>query len=364
MVLLGRWYPPNRAEGRDRRGNAPESGVVMRRLMIALIAFAHALPAAATTLENRTTPNATIFEWIEGYRDKPKPSTLPKAIKDMSRVGAFRDPEASGFYVGFSAGVLASRPNRAAKLAKEILPLPPEDDWVVVRAVAWSGLSEWKSILGELRPELPDRQAMIDKYVAGELPTLFEATRVPPPRQRGLKTLFKREKPREPLPTADDLDALWGYYLATGSAVPLDRIIAFLPLADDSNDVERLAIGGMAKYMLASAAVRDVELLAAMKRTLPHADKKTAKQLADVIDAAESVDAGRIRSEQVAAIEEFKRRGPHSRRKMTKWGRIGEGAISLGCVVAAATGQVYLGIPCVVGGAATSAALRYWATRE
>ena len=41
-----------------------------------------------------------------------------------------------------------------------------------------------------------------------------------------------------------------------------------------------------------------------------------------------------------------------------------EGAISLGCVVAAATGQIYLGIPCVVGGAATSAALRYWASRE
>jgi len=336
----------------------------MRRLMIAVIAFALVLPAAADTLESRNTPNSTLFEWIEAYRDKPKPSTLPKAVKDMSRLGAFRDPEASGFYVGFTAGVLASRPNRAAKLAKEILPLPPEDDWVVVRAVAWSGVPEWKSILTELRPKLPDRQAMIDKYVAGELPTLFEATRVPPPRERGFKALFKREKPREPLPTADELDALWGYYLATGSAVPLDKIVAFLPLADEGNDPERLAIGGMAKYMLASAAVRDVELLAALKRTLPQTDEKTAKQLSDVIDAAESVDAGRIRSEQVAAVDELRRKGPNSRRKMTKWGRIGEGAISLGCVVAAAAGQVYLGIPCVVGGAATSAALRYWATRD
>jgi hypothetical protein len=120
----------------------------------------------------------------------------------------------------------------------------------------------------------------------------------------------------------------------------------------------------MAKYMLASAAVRDVELLATLKRAMPRQNAKTAKELADVIDAAESVDAGRIREEQVAALDELKLKGPDSRRKVAKWGKIGEGAISLGCVVAAATGQVYLGIPCVVGGAATSAALRYWASRE
>jgi hypothetical protein len=336
----------------------------MRHLMIALTFVALAPPVAAATLENRGEPNSTLFEWIEAYRDKPKPAALPKAVKDMSRLGAFRDPEAAGFYVGFTAGALASRPNRAGSLAGEMLPLPPEDDWVVVRAVAWSGIPEWKSVLATLRPRLPDRKAMIDKYVAGELPTLFEATRVPPPPPRGWKALFKRDKEPEPLPTADDLDALWGYYIATGSAEPLDRIVAFLPLADDSNDVERLAIGGMAKYMLASAAVRDVELLGALKRALPRMDEKTAKQLADVIDAAEGVDAGRIRAEQVAAIEELKLKGPNSRRKVAKWGRIGEGAISLGCVVAAATGQIYLGIPCVVGGAVTSAALRYWATRD
>lgn len=336
----------------------------MRRLMIAAVVVALAPPVAAATIEDRNTPNSTMFEWIEAYRENPEPSLLPKAVKDMSRLGAFRDPEAAGFYVGFSAGVLASRPNRAAKLASEILPLPTEDDWVVVRAVAWSGVPEWKSILVELKPKLPAREAMIDKYVTGELPTLFEATQVPPPPERGLKALFKRDKEPEPLATADELDALWGYYIATGSAVPIDRIIEFLPLADDSNDVERLAIGGMAKYMLASAAVRDVELLAAMRRALPHVDEKAAKQLSDVIDAAESVDAGRIRSEQVAAIEDLRRKGPNSRRKVAKWGRLGEGAISLGCVAAAATGQVYLGIPCVVGGAVTSAALRYWATRD
>jgi hypothetical protein len=338
----------------------------MRSLIVSLVALALAAPAEAATLEGGGAPNNTIFQWIEAYSDKPKPSAAPKAVKEMSKFGAFRNPEGAGFYVGFIAGVLGANPKSAGKLAGKMLPLPPEDDWVIVRAVAWSGLPDWQSQLNALRKKVPAREAMIDKYIAGEMPTLFEATVVPPSPPKGWKAVFKKKKKEQapPLPTADELDALWGYYLATGSEEPLDRIIAFLPLADENDHVDRLAIGGMAKYMLASAAVRDVELLASLKRAQSRQDEKTAKELGDVIDAAEGVDAGRIREEQMAALEELKAKGPGSRRKMTKWGKIGEGALSLGCVVAAATGQIYLGIPCVVGGAATSAALRYWASRE
>jgi hypothetical protein len=38
---------------------------------------------------------------------------------------------------------------------------------------------------------------------------------------------------------------------------------------------------------------------------------------------------------------------------------MGEGAIAVGCIAAAAVGTVALGLPCVVGGAVTSAGLRY-----
>jgi hypothetical protein len=44
---------------------------------------------------------------------------------------------------------------------------------------------------------------------------------------------------------------------------------------------------------------------------------------------------------------------------LSGWGQVGEGALSMGCIVAAATGQIELGIPCVVGGAAYSAGLQY-----
>ncbi len=205
---------------------------------------------------------------------------------------------------------------------------------------------------------------MIDKYLGGSLPTLMEATRIPEPPPRGFKAMFRKKKPEEPLPVGDSLDGLWGYYLATGSSEPIDRLITFLPLSEEKDDTARLTLGGMAKYMLASAAVRDQKLLGILKEAVPRQEEKTQAILTEVVDAAESVEAGRIRSEQLAALDEIRRKGPGASRKVAWWGKVGEGAISLGCVVAAATGQAYLGVPCVVGGALSSAALRHWASRD
>ena len=61
-----------------------------------------------------------------------------------------------------------------------------------------------------------------------------------------------------------------------------------------------------------------------------------------------------------AAIDELKRKGPGTKRDISLWGQIGEGALAIGCIAAAVAGQVEFGIPCVVGGVATSAALRIW----
>jgi hypothetical protein len=83
-----------------------------------------------------------------------------------------------------------------------------------------------------------------------------------------------------------------------------------------------------------------------------------------VIEAADTADVGRVRKEALAAMDDLKRKGPSSRRDVALWGQVGEGAISLGCVVAAALSASVLGIPCVVGGAATSAAVRYWSSPQ
>ena len=82
--------------------------------------------------------------------------------------------------------------------------------------------------------------------------------------------------------------------------------------------------------------------------------------LAEVIEAAETFETGKLRNEALASIDELKRKGPGYQARHLALGQVGEGAIAIGCIAAAVAGQVEFGIPCVVGGAATSAALRIW----
>jgi hypothetical protein len=100
--------------------------------------------------------------------------------------------------------------------------------------------------------------------------------------------------------------------------------------------------------------------LAKLKRASQMAPKNVAPALNEVIEAAETVETTRLRKDALASIEELKRKGPGSKRDISNWGLIGQGALALGCIAAAATGHVELGLPCIIGGAASGAALSYW----
>jgi hypothetical protein len=91
--------------------------------------------------------------------------------------------------------------------------------------------------------------------------------------------------------------------------------------------------------------------------------EEIAPQLTDVIRAAEANDAGSIRKVQLAAIEDIKRKGPGAQRDMKLWGYVGQGVIAVGCIAAAAVSLTVLGIPCVVGGAVSAAAINYMAAQ-
>jgi hypothetical protein len=211
------------------------------------------------------------------------------------------------------------------------------------------------------------RQTMIERYVDGQSPTLFDV-----PLEHKEPTLWgkvvshfqKDEKSKASMITLDRspdlLDTLWGYYFATGSQRPIERIITLLPWANERDSVDKLTMGNMAKYTLASNAARDAALLAILKRDVKTAPKRVAAVLKEVIDAAETVETTRLRKDALASIEELKRKGPGSKRDASNWGLIGQGAIALGCIAAAATGYVELGLPCIIGGAASGAAMSYW----
>lgn len=279
-----------------------------------------------------------LLKWINEYRKNPEPRRLPQAVKAMSDFGVTRDTDQSGVYIGFVAGVLGANPRIAEDLITKMFPLPPEDQVLVIKGIAYSGLPRWRALLTKFVERMPARRVLIEKYLYGNKQTLTE------------------------LSIKDDssvIDLNWGYYFATGWEAPVRRIVSALELSLDKDKVDYLTIGAMAKWTLAQNAARNDDLLRTLKKISTDSDPKVRKPLAEVIDAAESYELAKLRKDALASIDELKAKGPESLRNYNWWGQAGQTVLALGCVAAGALGQVEVGIPCVIGGAASTAALKY-----
>ena len=223
---------------------------------------------------------------------------------------------------------------------------------------------------------MPGRKVMIDSYLAGSLPTLtaipLEETKPGMlDKVRGVFTknpFAKDDKKLRMMQTfagnQDLLDTLWGYYFATGSHVPIVRIMQMLPWSKSRDTVDKLTVGSMARYTLASYAVRDAGLREFLRSELPAQPAAIKAPLGEVIEAADTVQLGAVRKDALAAVEELKAKGSDSRRNLDFWGQVGVGAVALGCVSAAALGQVAVGVPCVIGGSASQGLLSFWEKQQ
>jgi hypothetical protein len=217
--------------------------------------------------------------------------------------------------------------------------LPPEDQVIVIKAIAYSGLPRWQGVLRKFVERMPARKDLIEKFLYGEKPVLT-----------GLS--IKED--------ATVIELKCGYYFATGWEAPIRRIVSALEYSLDKDKVDTLTIGAMAKWTLAQNASRDNDLLMMLKKISSDSNPKLQKPLAEVIDASETLELSKIRKDALASIEELKMKGSESLRNYNWWGQAGQTVLALGCVAAGALGQVEFGIPCVLGGAASTAALNYF----
>jgi hypothetical protein len=316
---------------------------------------------------------SVVQQWIYNYRAKPDYAHVPAAIRVLFHAQSFKEPENSGIYLGFIAGAIGSNPARAEQLINSVFPVAPEDEWVIVRAIAYSGLPDWRNLLRRIAPRMPGRKVMIDGYLAGTLPILanipLEETKPGMlDKLRGVFTFTKDDKKLKMAQTfagnQDLLDTLWGYYFATGSHLPILRIVQMLPWSKSRDTVDKLTVGSMARYTLASYAVRDTGLREFLRSELASQPANVKAPLVEVIEAADTVQLGAVRKDALAAMDELKTKGSDSRRNLDFWGQVGVGAVAIGCVSAAALGQVAVGIPCVIGGSASQGLLSFWEKQQ
>jgi hypothetical protein len=344
---------------------------VMWTLALAVVLGGPARGVAAARAPDLSTTDA-VLRWINSYRAKPEFAYVPAAVRTLSQLGALRDTETAAVYVGFVAGIIRSRPQKANELVEKMLPIKTDDHWFIVRAIAYSEMPGWPDVLSHFADRVPTRQLMIEKYVSGQLPTLqsisFEKSPTTFDKLKSYTavvsdffTAHKAAPESVRLEASPEvLDTLWGYYFATAGYEPVERILRMLPWSKDRQNTDKLTVGSMAEFTLASNAAHDTELLAMLKREVSQQPADIQPILKEVIEAAETMELAHMRKAALAAIDDLKRKGPGDKRDMSTWGQVGQGVLAAGCVAAAATGQVEFGLPCVVGGALGSAALNYW----
>jgi len=307
------------------------------RFVVLAVALLIPLQFSRAAVAPEIDPRASlgvVQQWIYNYRAKPDYAHVPAAVRVLFHSQTFKEPENAGIYLGFIAGAIGSNPAKSEQLVNSFFPVPPEDEWVIVRAIAYSGLPDWRILLRKVAPKMPGRKVMIDGYLAGTLPTLMD---IPLEEKkpgmldklRGAFTQNPFAKEEKKLNVAityagnqDLLDTLWGYYFATGSHVPIGRIIQMMPWSKSRDTVDKLSIGSMARYTLASYAVRDAELREFLRSELSRQPAPVKAPLIEVVEAADTVQLGAVRKDALAAVEELKAKGSDARRNLDFWGQV------------------------------------------
>ncbi|MCX7155313.1 MAG: hypothetical protein NTW45_02560 [Rhodocyclales bacterium] len=230
-----------------------------------LVAVALVCSPAFAAVEKFTDADA-LGRWITYYYTKPEPDRVAEAIRSASSKGFMKNGQKAPPFIGFIAGVISKNPSIAQPLAEQLKSLPVVDQPILILGVWYSAYPEAKPLLERLRKSMPKHKEMIDNLLANGRPSLLEL-------------------PLEQGPWV--LDALWGYFMATGDDAPIARIISALPWVNVRGDVSRLLVGGAARWSLISNAIQHKPVMTACRKELASQPKEVTDVLREVIAEAE-----------------------------------------------------------------------------
>lgn len=170
-------------------------------------------------------------EWLMNYYLEPDPSRVSLAMSYLSETGFLGNAKRTPPIFGFLAGVLSTNPTLAPQLTKELSKLPDEHFSVVLLGLWYSNIPNAKSIVYSYLDESETLSSQMDHLRKGS-------------------TMPITKIPLEQGPWV--LDALWGNFFATGKTDPVERITEALPWIDVKGDINRLMVGGAARWSLSS----------------------------------------------------------------------------------------------------------------
>ncbi len=233
------------------------------RSAVLALAVTCSVAAGAAEKFSETEP---LGRWITYYYLNPEPQLVAEAIHAASSKGFMKEGKGAPSFIGFVAGVVNKNPTVAQTLVETLPSLPEIDRPVVILGIWYSGHPDAKSILQSLAKSLPAHKEIIDHLVNNAPLGILEL-----PLEQGSWVL----------------DALWGYFMATGDDAPVSRIITVLPWVNVSGDVSRLVVGGAAKWSLISNAIQHKRVMKVCRREMVSQPKDLKKLLTEVVETAE-----------------------------------------------------------------------------
>lgn len=235
---------------------------IVRTLLITLIL----LHSPASRATDEFSDPQVLGRWITHYYAQPQSHRLGEALRAAHAHGFMANGRKAPPFIGFIAGVLSGNPSVARPLVEQLASLPETDRPVLILGIWYSTHPEARLLLSELAASMPEHKGMIEHLLANHRPGLLEL-------------------PLEQGPWV--LDALWGYFMATGDAAPVGRIIAALPWVNVRGDTSRLLLGGAARWSLTSNAIQHPSVMAICRQEIARQPEDVAAVLREVIADAE-----------------------------------------------------------------------------
>jgi len=230
----------------------------MRKLLLVL---ALAVGCGALCAKERLS-NQNVEAWVTSYYLAPKPDEVADALAVLAAKGLLDTGQAEAPLSGFFAEVFRANPGRVDQWVQPYIGVPK-------RYVLYTAL--WVANTGESQFAL---RRMADMAPMEEGAALRVLRSSPPP---AIETI-SIDRPAM-------LDFLWGSFWATGSEVPVLRIIDQMKLANRSGDATAVLIGTTAQSSLSVAAKQHAKVLAIIKERATTADPETRAKLDEIISA-------------------------------------------------------------------------------
>ena len=236
------------------------------RLFVALLTLVvlQALPCFA---RQSSREGFDLDQWFTFYYLHPQPDRTVEAILSMSAHGYFDKESAQSPLAAFYGQLFAQNPQSIEPWFSKLNSLPKVHRRVLCNALWYSATLEGVEQLKKeaVKAASPDRADIV------------RLTKTKPPSIADLEVT-------EPAV----LDMLWASFMATGDELYVVRIISTLPWCDEKNDINRLLIGGAARWSLTSNCIQHRKVFEICKAQVSKQGERTSSILKEVIKQAEA----------------------------------------------------------------------------